>query len=426
MARLCTHVARAWQSGRAARATTLCMSRFDFFIALDGHGLNGFEGFAGVARLRCDSQAQTWEPEVRWFPRRRGRPRRADRAGRHGRVPRQPQSSSCCSSTRARSTRSRGSRRCGFARRRSSTRARRTWCGSTTSASSPRSAPELWRFSLRDLEHPEPIGAHGVTLPHAIKRIAVAAATSSTARWTSTTRTRTRSASSICTPAPRASSSLPATAWHLGCHPTRDVCYVPTQRCIPQDGDFTEYAIAHFKNYLFEIDAADARITRHLAIPKDMPGALTSRRRRHRGRGHLQLLRVGRARARRSLASFAHVTWVNERPRTARAAARLASRRRQPRRDPVAREPADGDALVRQGGADRGRQRASTAATGSGSRRIAASCCRRTAGSTRSSCIATPSSTLHARVPFPPMRAFYKHLGRFADTRLGFHHAMIR
>jgi hypothetical protein len=27
---------------------------FDFFIALDGHGLNGFEGFAGVARLSCE------------------------------------------------------------------------------------------------------------------------------------------------------------------------------------------------------------------------------------------------------------------------------------------------------------------------------------------------------------------------------------
>ena len=70
--------------------------------------------------------------------------------------------------------------------------------------------------------------------------------------------------------------ALPATAWHLGVHPTKDVVYVPTQRCIPQDGDFTEYAIAQFKNYLFEIDAADARVLRHLAIPKDMPGALTS------------------------------------------------------------------------------------------------------------------------------------------------------
>ena len=40
---------------------------FDFFIALDGHGLNGFEGFAGIARLRCDPDADRWEPEVKFF-----------------------------------------------------------------------------------------------------------------------------------------------------------------------------------------------------------------------------------------------------------------------------------------------------------------------------------------------------------------------
>ena len=40
---------------------------FDFFIALDGHGLNGFEGFAGIARLSCDPDRDRWEPEVRFF-----------------------------------------------------------------------------------------------------------------------------------------------------------------------------------------------------------------------------------------------------------------------------------------------------------------------------------------------------------------------
>ena len=40
---------------------------FDFFIALDGHGLNGFEGFAGIARLHCDPDRDAWEPEVKFF-----------------------------------------------------------------------------------------------------------------------------------------------------------------------------------------------------------------------------------------------------------------------------------------------------------------------------------------------------------------------
>ena len=37
-----------------------------------------------------------------------------------------------------------------------------------------------------------------------------------------------------------------------------------------------------------------------------------------------------------------------------------------------------------------------------------------------------PELEIHTRVAFPPMRAFYKHLGRLADTRLGFHHAVLR
>jgi hypothetical protein len=37
-----------------------------------------------------------------------------------------------------------------------------------------------------------------------------------------------------------------------------------------------------------------------------------------------------------------------------------------------------------------------------------------------------PELVVHTRVRFPPLSAFYKHLGRLADPRLGFHHAVIR
>ena len=40
--------------------------------------------------------------------------------------------------------------------------------------------------------------------------------------------------------------------------------------------EFGEYTIAHLKNYLFEIDGPTATVTRHAAIAKDLPGALTS------------------------------------------------------------------------------------------------------------------------------------------------------
>ena len=43
------------------------MSRFDYFIALDGHGLNGFEGYAGVGRMRGDATRDEYDVEVRFF-----------------------------------------------------------------------------------------------------------------------------------------------------------------------------------------------------------------------------------------------------------------------------------------------------------------------------------------------------------------------
>ena len=43
------------------------MNEFDIFIALDGHGLNGFEGFAGVTRLRCAPDENRHDVEVKFF-----------------------------------------------------------------------------------------------------------------------------------------------------------------------------------------------------------------------------------------------------------------------------------------------------------------------------------------------------------------------
>ena len=43
------------------------MAAFDYFIALDGNCLNGFEGLAGVARLRCDPARDRWDVEARYF-----------------------------------------------------------------------------------------------------------------------------------------------------------------------------------------------------------------------------------------------------------------------------------------------------------------------------------------------------------------------
>src|SRR5690242_8322168 len=284
---------------------------FDLFIALDGHGLNGFEGFAGVARLHCDPARDEWQPEVRFFPGVAGG--HAIQLSPRGTVgflgnlsqqlvffdPHTLDEVARCSTLPLRAP------ACFY-----ESQTHVVWLDEERFVTAI--GPELWRFSLRDLARGEPLGAHGVTLPHAIKRTAsgrylVYGAMDIEGRYANQLGVfdlETGTARVV---------PLPATAWHLGCHPTRDLVYAPTQRCIPQDGDFTEYAIAHFKNYLFEIDAAQARVVRHLAIPKDLPGALTSDVVVTEDEVIYNVCASG-VLARVQLADFSHVAWVNERP----------------------------------------------------------------------------------------------------------------
>jgi len=395
---------------------------FNFYIALDGHGLNGFEGFAGVARLACEPERDSWEPEVRFFD---------GIAGGHA-VQLSPQGTVGFLGNL--------SQQLVFFDPRTLRELART---STLAHRAPKLfyesqthvvwldedrfvtaiGAELWRFSLRDLTKPEVLGAHGVTLPHAIKRTPSGRYLVYGAMDVANTYANQLGVFDLQTGTHRVI-ALPATAWHLGMHPTRDVCYVPTQRCIPQDGDFTEYAIAHFKNYLFEIDVEGARVARHLAIPKDLPGALTSDVVVTEEEVIYNVCAAG-VLARVKLADFAHVTWIDERPG--------------PREQLRAWRAGVGNLVeilsrVNLPSATHWFVKALRVAGGSavdGSYGLGLSPDRRWLLSAHRGLNEVivydyPSLEIHRRIAFPPMRAFYKHLGRLADTRLGFHHAVLR
>lgn len=395
---------------------------FDFFIALDGHGLNGFEGFAGIARLRCDPDRDRWEPEVMFYD---------GVAGGHavqlspggvvgflGNLSQQlvffdPRT--LAEITRLSTLRFRAPKLF------YESQTHVVWLDDAQFVTAI--GPELWKFALADLEHPVPLGAHGVTLPHAIKRSPSGRYLVYGAMDVDHQYANQVGVFDLTTGTSRVI-SLPATAWHLGMHPTRDVCYVPTQRCIPQDGDFTEYAIAHFKNYLFEIDAASASVTRHLAIPKDLPGALTSDVVVTEDEVIYNCCASG-VLARVQLADFQHVRWIDERPTPARQLGawragvgnlvEVLSRVNLPSATHwlvKALRIAGGSAIDGSYGLGL-----------SPDRRFLLSAHR---GLNEVIVYRYPDLQVHTRVPFPAMSTFYKHLGRWSDPRLGFHHATIR
>lgn len=249
---------------------------FDYFIALDGHGLNGFEGFAGIARLRCDPDADRYDIAVTFFDGVAGG--HATQINDQGTLGFLGNLSQTLLFYDPRSLRE--------ITRISTLR----FCAPEVSYSSQTHVvwlsersfitvlgAEFFRFDLDRLDRPERLGPHGVTLPHAIKRSpsgrylfygAMDRDDVGYANQVGVFDLETGTARAV---------RLPATAWHIGVHPTRDVFYAPTQRCAPQgDMEFTEYTMAHLKNYLFEVDGASATVLRHASIPKDMPAFLTS------------------------------------------------------------------------------------------------------------------------------------------------------
>jgi hypothetical protein len=139
--------------------------------------------------------------------------------------------------------------------------------------------PYFWRLDLDNPDEAEIIGAHGVSLPHAVKLSpsrrylfygAMDHDVGGYANQVGVFDLQTGRAQCV---------ELDATVWHIGVHPSQDVFYAPTQRCVPQGRmEFAEYVPAHFKNYLYEVEVEDgrARVVRHLSIPKDFPAHLTS------------------------------------------------------------------------------------------------------------------------------------------------------
>lgn len=248
---------------------------FDYFIALDGNGLNGFEGHAGVARLRCEPEADRYDIDVRFFHGLAGG--HATQINAEGTVGYLGNLSQTLLFYNPRTLEEVGR----FSTLRFvnpevlyQSQTHVVWLSERSFVAVL--GPDLVRFHLDDLEHPEVLGPHRVTLPHAIKRTAsgrylVYGAMDHDrhgyAQQAGIFDLETGEARVV---------ELPATVWHLGVHPDKDVFYAPSQRCAPQDGQFGEYVIPYFKNYLFEIDVPSATVLRHAAIAKELPGFLTS------------------------------------------------------------------------------------------------------------------------------------------------------
>ena len=131
----------------------------------------------------------------------------------------------------------------------------------------------LWQTDLQRLDKAERLGDHGVKLPHAMKKTAsgrylVYGGMDHPGRGEACEvgifDLHTRTARRV---------ELPATCWHVVCHPYGGSLLRPVLRVRPQDGlDWHEWGIAQFKEYAFEIDAETGQVLRHWSAGQDTPG----------------------------------------------------------------------------------------------------------------------------------------------------------
>lgn len=138
----------------------------------------------------------------------------------------------------------------------------------------------FYRFNLKDLASGERLGPHKVKLPHTMKlsasgryicygsmdnpRLDRQGEAREVGIWDMESGEATRL-------------ELPATCWHLTTHPQKDLFYPVSFRVLPQENiDYHEWAMAYLKEYAFEIDAEKKQVVRHWACSRDTPAHINS------------------------------------------------------------------------------------------------------------------------------------------------------
>jgi hypothetical protein len=138
----------------------------------------------------------------------------------------------------------------------------------------------FYRFNINELSKGERLMPHHVKLPHGMKR-------SPSGRYVAY--------GSMDNPAMRANGEarevgildlqtgeatrieMPTTCWHLVSHPTKDLFYAVSFRVLPQDYvDYHEWAMAFLKEYAYEICPVEKRILRHWTTSRETPAHINS------------------------------------------------------------------------------------------------------------------------------------------------------
>jgi hypothetical protein len=252
---------------------------YDFHIALDGNGINGLEGMAGVCLFHFDPRDNSYAYKIKYF---------SGAAAGHA-VAVNPAGTVGFLGNAGQHLLFYDTRTLEEVDRISTLRFEPTptslqgsthlvWLNEREFITAI--GDNFYRFSVDRLARGERLGRHKVMLPHAMKL--------------------TKSGRYICYGSmdnPRFGRdgearhigiwdmekgeatvvSLPATCWHVMPHAARDIFYCVSFRVAPQDNvDYHDWGMAFLKEYAFEIDAAEKQVLRHWATGRETPAHINS------------------------------------------------------------------------------------------------------------------------------------------------------
>ena len=252
---------------------------YRFHIALDGNGINGFEGMAGVCLFLFDPADNSYAYKIKYYDGlAAGHAVNVNPACTHGFLGNSAQHLMLYDANTLEEL------------ERISTLQFET--NDTTIRGSTHIVWEddrhfitaigdyFYRFSLDHLSKGERLGPHKVKLPHALK-------ISSSKRYVcygsmdNPRYGRRGEAKEVGILDLRTGEStrieLPTTCWHVVAHRTEDLFYCASFRVLPQDYvDYQDWAMAFMKEYAFEIDPEAKRVSRHWACGRETPAHINS------------------------------------------------------------------------------------------------------------------------------------------------------
>ena len=252
---------------------------YRFHIALDGNGLNGLEGMAGVCQFLFDPADNSYAYKARYYD---------GIAGGHAVSVNPGGTIGFLGNT--------GQHLLLYNARNSEHIARQSTLRFETNDTSLRgSTHAVWlsdqefvtaigdyfyRFDVRDITAGHKLGAHKVKLPHAIKLTAsrkyLVYGSMDHPRMGRDGEAREVGIFDLDTCTARRI-ELPTTCWHVVADAAKDVFYSLSFRVLPQAyEDYHDWAMAFLKEYAYEIDAPTGQVLRHWVCSRDVPAHINS------------------------------------------------------------------------------------------------------------------------------------------------------